>query len=82
MIRHLPILTVNNKIKKMIVEKVDTIYNLLTMNNLITSENFNQLLKSIDDIIFGQYSITEEEKKTIISEVRNQIKHFRVLYND
>ncbi len=82
MIRHLPIVIVDNVIKKIIVEKVDTINNLLILNNLIKSENVHRLLKDIDDIIFNQYSITEKERNLIISEVRNQIKHFRVLYNE
>jgi len=82
MIRHLPIVIVNNVIKMKIVEKVDAINNLLIMNNLIKSENVHRLLKDIDDIIFNQYSITEKERNLIISEVRNQIKHFRLFYND
>jgi len=81
MIRHLPILTVNDKIKKLLVEKVDEINDLLIMNHLITNENILQLLRDIDDIIFTRYSITEKEKNLIISELRTQIKHFRSLYH-
>ncbi|MFX1371727.1 MAG: class I SAM-dependent DNA methyltransferase [Promethearchaeota archaeon] len=81
MIRHLPIIAVNNKIKKTIADKVEQVNNLLITNELITNESVQELLKDIDDIIFNQYSITEKEKNLIISELRKQIKHFQILYN-
>lgn len=81
MIRHLPIIGINSKIKKLIVEKVEKINSLLITNDLITNENVDRLLKDIDDIIFKQYSISEREKNLIISELRKQIKHFQILYH-
>ncbi|MFW9901113.1 MAG: class I SAM-dependent DNA methyltransferase [Candidatus Thorarchaeota archaeon] len=81
MIRHLPIINPDNIIKTKIVEKVEKINNLLIIKNQIFSKNIRQLLKEIDKIIFNQYSITEVEKNLIISEVKNQIKHFEAIYS-
>ncbi|MFX1503705.1 MAG: Eco57I restriction-modification methylase domain-containing protein [Promethearchaeota archaeon] len=81
MIRHLPIIAVNNEIKKLIADKVERVNNLLITNELITNESVHVLLKDIDDIIFNQYLLTEKEKNLIISELRMQIKHFQILYH-
>ncbi|MFW9989425.1 MAG: class I SAM-dependent DNA methyltransferase [Candidatus Odinarchaeota archaeon] len=82
MIRHLPIVIVNNKIKDIIVDKVERVHTSLLTNNHITIESVHLLLKDIDDIIFKQYSITEKEKNLIISELRKQIKYFQILYHN
>ena len=81
MIRHLPIINLDNFIKTNIVEKVERINNLLILKNQIFDKKIFQLLKEIDEIIFNQYSITEVEKNLIISKIKDQIKHFEAIYS-
>jgi len=80
MIRHLPLVKADDNIKLKIVEKVEAISNLLITSNQNLDENINQWLKEIDDIIFDLYSITENERNLIISEIKNQINHFEAIY--
>ncbi|UCD01092.1 MAG: N-6 DNA methylase [Promethearchaeota archaeon] len=80
MIRHLPFIKNTNEIKIKIAEKVDTIINLLSVNEGITNEHTNQLLREIDDIIFNLYKVSEEERNLIIAITKNQIKHFKKIY--
>ncbi|NVM38508.1 MAG: Eco57I restriction-modification methylase domain-containing protein [Candidatus Lokiarchaeota archaeon] len=82
MIRHLPIVNPDDNVKMKIVEKVEKIRNSFIMSNQIVDEKVHQLLKEIDDLIFNQYSITENEKNLIISDVRDQIKHFEAIYSN
>ncbi len=82
MIRHLPLVKADDNIKLKIVEKVEAISNLLITSNQNIDETINQLLKEIDDIILSLYSITENERKLIISEIKNQIKHFEAIYSN
>ncbi len=81
MIRHLPIINPNNEIKFEISEKVDTISNFLEESNGITNENIISLLREIDDSIFKLYSITENEKDLIISDIKKNIKYFKDIYD-
>ncbi len=80
MIRHLPIIKPNNEKKHEISEKVDTINNFLEQSNSITNRNIFPLLREIDDSIFELYSITENEKDLIISDVKKNIKYFEDIY--
>ncbi|MFX1554178.1 MAG: TaqI-like C-terminal specificity domain-containing protein, partial [Promethearchaeota archaeon] len=80
MIRHLPIVKSNKEIKIKIAEKVDTIMNLLILNNGIANERTYQLLREIDNIIFNLYTISESEKDLIISKTKKQNKHFNLVY--
>ena len=80
MIRHLPIIKLNDEIKNKIVNKVDTIDLLLLKNNKTASEKYYQELREIDDTFFKLYSITSKEANLIISKAKNQIKHFESIY--
>ncbi|MFX0106255.1 MAG: class I SAM-dependent DNA methyltransferase [Candidatus Hodarchaeota archaeon] len=80
MVRHLPIVKTNNEIKIKIAEKVDILSNLLKKNYGNINENVCQLLKEIDDSIFNLYSITENEMNMVISTIKKQIKHFKIIY--
>ncbi len=81
MIRHLPIMKANGDIKSQIVSHVDYITNYLEKNKGTTSKSINQNLIEIDDIIFNLYSITEDERKIIISYIKNQIYYFKNIYD-
>jgi len=80
MIRHIPILNVNNQIKVKLAKKVDEITHLFQENLNKSYEGVKQLLKEIDDIIFTSYSISDDEKQLIITDMKNRIKHFENIY--
>ena len=81
MIRHLPIIKPNNKIKVDIAQKVDTISQILKDTKGIINKKCAQVLREIDNIILNLFSITETEKRLIISKIKDQIKHFKIIYN-
>ncbi|MFX0005791.1 MAG: Eco57I restriction-modification methylase domain-containing protein [Promethearchaeota archaeon] len=80
MIRHLPIIKLNDEIKNKIVSKVEIIDLLLLKNRKTTSDKYYQELREIDDTFFKLYSITSKEANLIISKTKNQIKHFESIY--
>jgi hypothetical protein len=80
MIRHIPIVHVDNQIKVKLAEKVDEITHLFQEKNNKSYEGVKHLLKEIDDIIFTSYSISENEKQEIISEMKSRINHFEKIY--
>ncbi|MCK4481379.1 MAG: Eco57I restriction-modification methylase domain-containing protein [Candidatus Lokiarchaeota archaeon] len=80
MIRHLPIVKPNNKIRIQITEKVDFVSQILKDTNGKINEQISQTLRDIDDIILNLFSITETEKRLIISKVKNQLKQFEIIY--
>ncbi len=73
MIRHLPIINVNEDVKISISTKVDKIiYNLKNRNGVMDKET-RALLKEIDLKFFDLYSLTEQERQIIISNVKNNL---------
>ncbi|MFX1379746.1 MAG: Eco57I restriction-modification methylase domain-containing protein [Promethearchaeota archaeon] len=80
MIRHLPIIKPDNKIKNKVVERVDKIDKILQADGNPNLENFHQVLREIDNIIFSLYSLRENEVNLILSSICNQIKHFEIIY--
>ncbi len=80
MIRHIPIMNANDQAKRDIAEKADHIISFLAKNDNIYDEEIIVLLKIIDDSIFNLYSITENERKIIISDIKTRIKHFGRIY--
>jgi len=82
MIRHLPIIKPNNKVKMVITRKVDALTKMLNLSNKTVSEDLKQLIRDIDDSIFILYSISESEKNRIILKVSKQIKYFKEIYQN
>ena len=80
MIRHIPIVKPNNKIRIQITKKVDFVSQILKDTNGKINEQISQTLRNIDDIILNLFSITETEKLLIISKVKNQLKQFEIIY--
>lgn len=80
MIRHLPIIKPESQIKYTIVNYVEEIELNLKLNNGNINHQTNKLLKNIDDTIFNLYSLSNDEKELIISNITNQIKHFKTIY--
>ncbi|MFX1575337.1 MAG: Eco57I restriction-modification methylase domain-containing protein [Promethearchaeota archaeon] len=81
MIRHLPIVNPRSQIKQIIINRVEDIELNLNKNNGTINNQTNQLLKEIDDVIFNLYSMSNDEKKLVISNVTNQIRHFKIIYS-
>jgi len=81
MIRHLPIIKPKTQIKHNIVKYVEEIDFNLKQNKGNKNNQTNQLLKEIDDTIFNLYSISNDERKLVISKITNQIKHFKIIYS-
>ena len=80
MIRHLPIIKPDNKTKYEIIEKVDKVSKFLEESKGIAGKQVYQLLIEIDDAIYELYSITNNEKNLIISQIKNKISHFKNVY--
>ena len=51
------------------------------MSNTGENKADPKILIEIDDIIFNLYSITEDERKIIISYVKDQIYYFKNIYD-
>jgi hypothetical protein len=80
MIRHLPIIKIDNDKKAKIAEKVDFINKQLSVNGERSNEDVLKKLREIDSIIFSLFSLTNSEKSLIISKVKEHIKFFSMLY--
>jgi len=80
MIRHLPIIKPDSQIKHKIVKYVEEIEFNLKLNNGNINNQTNKVLKNIDDAIFNLYSVSNDERELIISNITNQIKHFKTIY--
>jgi hypothetical protein len=76
MIRHIPIVNVDNQIKVTLANKVDQITHLFQQSQNKSYEGVKSLLKEIDDTIFTAYSISDDEKQAITSDLKSRIKHF------
>jgi hypothetical protein len=81
MIRHLPIIKPTEQLKLKLAENVNVINKLFEDNNGVINQNIRKILKEVDDSIFILYSITENEKKMIISDIKTRIKFFEKVYN-
>lgn len=81
MIRHLPIAMVDNQTKVKLAKNVDEIISLYEKNDGYLTERIENLIKNIDNIIFNLYLITENERETIIFDVKNNVKHFGKIYH-
>lgn len=81
MIRHLPIVKPTNQLKIKLAENVNTLNKLFKDNNGEINQDISQVLKEVDESIFNLYSITENEKKMIVSDVKNQIRFFDNVYS-
>ena len=80
MIRHIPIVNMDNQIKVKLANKVDQITHLFQQSQNKSYEGVKSLLKEIDDTIFTAYSISDDEKQVIISDIKSRIKHFENIY--
>ena len=80
MIRHLPIVKPNKPTKIEIVSRVEQIISYLNNNRGVANEKIYQLLREIDDLIFDLYSLTDNERRFIILEVKDKINHFKIVY--
>ena len=80
MIRHIPIAKASKQIKTSLAKNVGKLLLLFKENKDDSFEKVKELIQEIDNIIFNLYSIDENEKKQIIFDVANQIKHFGNYY--
>ena len=65
MIRHLPIIKPDERVKNEIVLRVDMIIKYMLENDGKSNDVISQIIKEIDDFIFKMYSITKQEAKLI-----------------
>jgi len=82
MIRHLPIIKPNHKIKMELAGKVNYLTRMLDIGEKTTTLDFNQYIRDIDNSVFNLYSITEKEKNMIISIIKNQVNLFKEVYQN
>ncbi|MHA1488755.1 MAG: hypothetical protein ACTSRI_03765, partial [Promethearchaeota archaeon] len=80
MIRHIPIIKPNKPAKIEIVSRVEQIISYLNNKRGVANERIYQLLREIDDLIFDLYSLTDNERRLIILEVKDKINHFKIVY--
>ena len=81
MIRHIPILKPNRQVKTEIVKKTENVIDSFEARNGKIDQNIIKLLQEIDNLIFDLYNITDKEKKIIISNVKNNVEYFNVIYS-
>ena len=81
MIRHLPIVKPPEQLKLKLAENVKIINKLFKDNNGAINQNIRQVAKEIDDLVFNLYSISEDERKIIISDIKKRIRFFEKVYN-
>ncbi len=81
MIRHLPIVKPTNQLKIKLAENVKIINKLFNDNNGAINQNIRQVVKEIDDLVFNLYSISEDERKIIISDIKKRIRFFENIYS-
>lgn len=81
MIRHLPIKNASTDRKKKLSEFVQKIARSLMESNGIYTEDILEDIKMVDDIIFKLYNIESKERNMIVSEVKNRIDLFKMVYS-
>ncbi|MFX1494003.1 MAG: class I SAM-dependent DNA methyltransferase [Promethearchaeota archaeon] len=80
MIRHIPIIHCQEDLKQELATKVNRVSQFLLQSNGKLTNQTKQFVKEIDNKIFELYSITNPEKKAIISTIKEQIDFFRNIY--
>ncbi len=80
MIRHLPVIKADEHIKAGIATIVEEIITQFENNKGVSNERIFKLIKEIDAKIFSLYSITNEERQIIISDVKRNLNFFRDVY--
>ncbi len=80
MIRHLPIININNYEKRDLVNLVELITHELRIANGKMHLLIKEDIKKLNNCIFNLYSINNEEKKLIISEVKKFNQNFNSIY--
>ncbi len=81
MIRHLPFMNASQDKKKAISKKVDVIIStLLKSNGKLNSEIIHEV-KQIEEIVFDLYGLERNERKMIVSNIRNRVGFYKKVYN-
>ncbi|MFX0027483.1 MAG: class I SAM-dependent DNA methyltransferase [Candidatus Hermodarchaeota archaeon] len=80
MIRHLPIIHCPKYLKVELATKVNKISQFLFRSDGKLTNKTKEFVKEIDNKVFELYSITNQEKKTIISIIKEQIDFFENIY--
>ncbi len=81
MIRHLPIVKPPEQLKLKLAENVKITNKLFNDNNGAINQKIRQVVKEIDDLVFDLYSISEDERKIIISDIKKRIRFFENVYS-
>ena len=81
MIRHLPIKNASTDRKKKLSELVQKIISSLMESSGIYTEDILENIKMVDDIIFKLYNIESKERNMIVSDVKNKIDLFKMVYS-
>lgn len=80
MIRHLPIITPKKPVMNQILSNADEIVKIFRKTNGRINDDIIKDIRLIDGFIFTLYSISNEEKEQIISEISNNIEYFKTIY--
>jgi len=81
MIRHLPIIKPPEQLKLKLAENAKIITKLFIDNNGAINQNIRQVAKEIDELVFNLYSISEDKRKIIISDIKKRIRFFENVYS-
>ena len=81
MIRHLPIININEQLKLKINQNVDNIIKNLFQNEGIMNQQSLHIIRKLDKCIFNAYRISEKEQEVIISQVKKNIAFFKLVYS-
>ncbi|MBN1215346.1 MAG: Eco57I restriction-modification methylase domain-containing protein [Candidatus Lokiarchaeota archaeon] len=80
MIRHLPIININKIEKKKISEDVDFIIDQLDLSEGKVNNQIKKKIINLDNKIFEYFSINDEERCTIINQVKKFNKLYKLIY--
>ena len=82
MLRHLPIVNAEKRIKNDITQRVDQIISLYKETNGVLNEKIIQLTREIDNSIFNFYEIIDAEREIIISMLKEQVIYFQNIHDN
>ena len=80
MIRHLPIIKIQNEEKKNLSKNIDFIIEQLEINEGKLTDKIKEKIIEINDNIFEYFSVNGEERELMINKVKEINKFYKLIY--
>ncbi|MFX0012184.1 MAG: TaqI-like C-terminal specificity domain-containing protein, partial [Candidatus Hermodarchaeota archaeon] len=81
MIRHLPLINMNNKEKLLISKKVDLIIEAFKTNKGQIDNTIAKIWRELDEGFFHMYSLSQEDKGIILNAIKGEIDFLKLIYS-